>query len=95
MKPSTRSVKFTKIDVETLNAVDEVLQAFSVTETSTGEHLGFVASATQNHTAPSGRVYSPVKWGFAVNKDEFRSGIQFGYGIRLQAGHGLLRSVKG
>lgn len=94
MQPSDRTLKFTKIDTETLSAPEPILKAWEVTEISTGEKLGFVASAVQSYVGPSGRVYNPVKWGFAVNKDEFRSGIQFDYRIRLHAVNALLEDIK-
>lgn len=93
MQSTNRNFKFSKVDIDSLSAPESILKAWAVTDVSTGEALGFVASAVQTHTIPrSGNVYSPVKWGFAVDKDEFRSGIQFLYNIRLQAANALLRS---
>lgn len=94
MKPSQSVLKFTKVNPTELASPVAIVKAWKVTEISTGNDLGFVASAVQSYVGPSGRVYSPVQWGFAISQDEFRSGLQFPYRIRLHAVNALLGDIK-
>lgn len=80
-----RQIRFVSIGTTQLDAPEKLISAWSVIDPVTRKEIGVVASSVQPFVSPSGRTYTPVKWGFAVSRDEFRSGIQFNYDTRQQA----------
>ena len=80
-----RPVQFVSIGTAQLGAPEDLISAWSVIDPVTRKEIGVVASSVQPFVSPSGKTYTPVKWGFAVSRDEFRSGIQFSYSTRQQA----------
>lgn len=87
---SVTGIKYVKVDNASVTGPDPLVTVWAVVETDTGRERGFVASAPQSYESNSGRMYSPVKWGSAVHRDEFKSGIQFPYDGRAHASLSLM-----
>lgn len=88
---TSQNIKYVKVNPASLAGPDETVTVWSAINDETGQELGFIASAPQPHEVKSGRVYAPVKWGFAIHKDEFLSGIQFPYATRKEATKWMLQ----
>lgn len=87
------AMKLSKLAPESVASPDTVKSLWTVKTSDT--EIGYLASTVKTYTSPStGKKSFPVRWGFAVNKDEFRSGIQFIYDSRKVALAQLVQSVK-
>lgn len=84
---TTTGIKYVKVD--SVSSPEDV-SVWAVVEKDTGLERGFVASAHQPYEANSNQMYHPVKWGFAVRKEEFTSGIAFPYAARAHASLSLM-----
>lgn len=80
-------IKYVKVDSA---SIPEDVSVWAVVEKETGRERGFVASAHHPYEPNSNQMYHPVKWGFAVRKDEFASGITFPYVARAHASLSLM-----
>lgn len=91
---SVTGIKYVKVDRGSVAGPDPLVTVWAVVETESGRERGFVASAPQSYESNSGQMYNPVKWGSAIHRDEFKSGIQFPYTARAQASLSLLGSKR-
>lgn len=88
------TLKLRKVDPEAIDSCNALNSCWSVNVGESDEPRGYVASSKVAHTVPStGEKKYAVRWGFAVSKDEFRSGIMFIYQNRKTAVHQLLDST--
>lgn len=88
------TLKLRKVDPEAIDSCNTLNSCWSVNVGESNEPVGYVASSRVAHTVRStGEEKYATQWGFAVNKDEFRSGIMFLYQSRKTAVHQLLDSI--
>lgn len=81
--------KFSRVGTDTVSSHDELNTLWSVSRAD-GTFCGFVASSERLYKAPSGDKHL-MRWGYAVHKDEFLSGVQFAYHSRKEAVRELTR----
>lgn len=88
------TLKLRKVEPETLDSCDVLKSVWSVNLGDADDPSGYVASSKVSYTIrATGEKKYAVQWGFAVDKDEFRSGIMFLYMNRKTAIYGLLKSI--
>lgn len=88
------AVRFVRADPERLFAHDAIISLWAVVSNRTDQKIGYVASSARSYISPtSGKLKTPVRWGYAIHEDEFRSGIQFDYETRHRALASVLRVV--